>query len=198
MTYQRKLTIILFYIITFIISAQSQAAELISLETRPGVNQKFILIRVDNPVANVILFAGGHGNLELTSFLGVPSMGWGKTNFVVRSRDKFAKHGFMVAVVDAPSDKKGKKGMKGGFRNRKKHVADIDKVIDYLRKENKAPVWLVGTSRGTESATRVAISSAEKPDGLILTSSMSRHNKGGTSVPEMALNEIREGTKDGQ
>ncbi len=191
MTYQTKLSILLFCIITFIISAQSQAAELISLETRPGVNQNFILIKSDKPTANVILFAGGHGNLKLTSLLGVPSMGWGKTNFVVRSRDKFAKHGFMVAVVDAPSDKKGKKGMRGGFRNSKKHVADIDKVIAYLRKENKAPVWLVGTSRGTESATRVAISSAEKPDGLILTSSMSRPNKGGMSVTDMELNKIK-------
>ncbi len=39
MTYQTKLSILLFCVITFIISAQSQAAELISLETRPGVNQ---------------------------------------------------------------------------------------------------------------------------------------------------------------
>jgi len=191
MTYQIKLLIPLFCVITFIIAPQSKAAELISYETRPGVNQSFILIKSDKPIANVILFAGGHGNLQLISLLGSPSLRWGKTNFVVRTRDKFAAHGFTVAVVDAPSDKKRTKGMLGGFRNSKQHVADIDKVIDYLRKENDAPVWLVGTSRGTESATRVAISSAEKPDGLILTSSMSRPNKRGVPVTEMELNEIK-------
>ncbi len=191
MTYHRKLSIFLFCIIIIFISAQSQAAELISLDTRPGITQKFILIKPDKPVVSVILFAGGHGNLKLSAPFGIPSIDLGKTNFLVRTRDKFAKNDFVVAVVDAPSNKKGKKGMKGSFRNSKEHVIDIDKVIAYLREENKIPVWLVGTSRGTESATRVAISSAEKPDRLILTSSMSRPNRGGTSVTEMELHEIK-------
>ena len=186
-----KLLILIFCVITFIMSPQSQAAELISLETRPGVTQKFILIKSDKPAANVILFAGGHGNLRLINLLGSPAIGWGKTNFLIRTRKKFHAHGLTVAIVDAPSDNKGKKGMLGGFRNSREHVADIDKVIAYLRKENDAPVWLVGTSRGTESAARVAISSAEKPDGLILTSSMSMPNKKGTPVTDMELNKIK-------
>ena len=124
-------------------SAQSQAAELISLETRPGVTQKFILIKPEKSVASVVLFAGGHGNLKLSSFFGKPAIGWGKNNFLVRTRDEFAKHGFMVAVVDTPSDKKGGKGMLGGFRNSKEHVTDIDKVIAYLRKEVGVPIWIV-------------------------------------------------------
>jgi dienelactone hydrolase len=187
----RKLLIFLYLAIIIFISTQSQAAELISLNTRPGVSQTFIYIKSDKPSASIILFAGGHGNLKLSTSSGMPSIGLGKNNFLVRTRNKFANNDFAVAVVDAPSDKKGKEGMKEGFRNSKEHVIDIDKVIAYLREENNIPVWLIGTSRGTESATRVAISSAEKPDGLILTSSMTRPNKGGKSVTEMELYKIK-------
>lgn len=39
----------------------AKAAEVVSLDTRSGVKQKFILIKPDRPVAAVILFAGGDG-----------------------------------------------------------------------------------------------------------------------------------------
>ena len=39
---------------------------LVTLDTRPSVTQKFILIKPDQPVASVILFAGGNGVLNLT------------------------------------------------------------------------------------------------------------------------------------
>lgn len=41
-------------------------------------------------------------------------------------------------------------------------------------------VQLIGTSRGTESATHIAINSQQRPDGLVLTSSMSKPNAKGT------------------
>ncbi len=184
------LLIILFCFIQAFFPAQGHASELISLETRPGVTQRFILIKPNNPVASVILFAGGHGNLKLSNASGMPDIGWGKNNFLVRTRDVFAEHGFMVAVVDAPSDKKGKRGMLGGFRNTEEHVTDIDAVISYLKNKAPVPVWLVGMSRGTESAARVAISSQEKPDGLVLTSSMTEPNQDGAAVTELALDKI--------
>ena len=83
--------------------AHAASSELVSIQTPRGVKQAFILIKPDKPVASVILFAGGHGALGLKS---ASSMSWGAGNFLVRSRDKFAAHGFLVAVVDAPSDKR--------------------------------------------------------------------------------------------
>ena len=164
--------------------------ELIIIETRQGVTQKFLLLEPDNPVSSVILFAGGKGTLNLSSYSGSPTIKWGKNNFLVRSRDMFAKHGFMVAVVDAPSDQKSKTGMLGGFRSSMDHVKDIDLVISYLREVANVPVWLVGTSRGTESATYIAINSKQNPDGLVLTSSMAVPNSKGTPVTEMDLQSI--------
>jgi len=176
--------------IAFLTTHYAYAEELVTLDTRPGVKQSFILVTPDKPVASVVLFAGGHGNLDLSSGFGVPNIGELDTNFLVRTRDLFAKHNFIVAVIDAPSDRKGKKGMLGGFRDSPEHVEDIDQVIAYLKKKADLPVWLVGTSRGTESAAHIAIHSKQSPHGLVLTSSMSKPNKQGTPVTKMALNEI--------
>ena len=165
--------------------------QLVTLETRAGVTQKFILITPQKPVAAVILFAGGKGNLKLSGAAGQTAIGWGKNNFLVRTRDDFAAQGFAVAVVDAPSDRKGKKGMRGGFRNTAEHVTDIDAVTAHLRKTVGVPVWLIGTSRGTESAAYVAIHAKEKVAGLVLTSSMTEDNSDGRPVTGLALDRIR-------
>jgi hypothetical protein len=50
--------------------------------------------------ATVVLLAGGNGALHLGSGrLGLAG------NFLVRNRARFAEHGLLVAVVDAPSDR---------------------------------------------------------------------------------------------
>ena len=165
--------------------------QLVTLETRAGVTQKFILITPQKPVAAVILFAGGKGNLDLSGASDRPVLGWGKNNFLVRTRDDFAAHGFAVAVVDAPSDRKERVGMRGGFRNSAKHVTDIDAVTAYLKKTVRVPVWLIGTSRGTESAAYVAIHAKEKIAGVVLTSSMTEDNSDGRPVTGLPLDRIR-------
>lgn len=148
--------------------ADASDASLVSIKTPRGVTQKFILIKPDNPVATVILFAGGHGALGLKS---ASAMNWGAGNFLVRSRDKFAAQGLMVAVIDAPSDRQNK--MNAIFRMSKAHAEDIGSVAAYLKKEHNVPVWLVGTSMGTFSAANGAIG-AGNIDGLILTSTITR------------------------
>ena len=163
------------------------AAELISLETRSGIQQKFILMTPEKPVASVILFAGGNGILDIS---GPSSINQKENNFLVRTRQMFVDNGFIVAVVDAPSDLQEKPGMAFGFRESYEHVTDIDHVISYLKKQSTVPVWLVGTSRGTESAANIAIESKQKPHGLVLTSSMSVENRKGSAVNEMELEKI--------
>jgi pimeloyl-ACP methyl ester carboxylesterase len=171
-------------------AAQVGAPTLVSIQTPRGATQAFILIKVDNPVASVILFAGGHGALGLKS---ASSMKWGEEGFLVRFRDKFADHNLMVAVVDAPSDQQ--QGMSAIFRMSGAHAGDIGAVAAYLKRLAGAPVWLVGTSMGTFSAARGAIA-AKGIDGLVLTSTITRAMEGTIakshpdSVASMALPEI--------
>jgi pimeloyl-ACP methyl ester carboxylesterase len=141
---------------------------LVSISTPRGVTQAFILIKPDNPVASVILFAGGNGALGLKSASSMKSLAG---NFLVRSRDKFAAHKFLVAVIDAPSDQQ--QGMSTGFRMSRAHADDIGAVAAYLKMQANAPVWLIGTSSGTYSAAGAAIA-AKGIDGLVLTSTATR------------------------
>src|ERR1700682_6237218 len=155
--------------------AQAGVPAMVSVQTPRGATQAFILIKPDNPVASVILFAGGDGALGLKS---ASSMKRLAENFLVRTPDKVAANNFMVAVVDAPSDRQ--QGMNAIFRVSGAHVGDIGAVAAYLKKQAGAPVWLVGTSMGTFSAAAGAIA-AKDIDGLVLTSTVTR------SRPEWAI-----------
>ena len=160
-------------------------ANLTTLDTRQGVTQKILIEQPNNPTANLILFAGGKGKIKLNN---------GKyknnKNFLVRSRQLFIDRGFTTILIDAPSDKKGKLGMLKGFRNSQEHIQDIEAVIDYIKSLNDNPIWLIGTSRGTESAAYAAVHLNSKIDGVVLTSSISKTNNKGTSVTDLSLNKI--------
>lgn len=134
--------------------AQSAPPRVVDIPTRPGVTQRFVYLLPASgaPRASVILFAGGHGGLQVKDG---GSYGWGGNNFLVRTRQQFADAGLAVAVIDAPSDKQSPPYL-GGNRQKPEHRADVLAVIAWLRQQSPAPVWLVGTSRGTQSAAYIA------------------------------------------
>lgn len=170
----------------------AQTTSLVTLSTRAGVTQKFILIKPDLPVASVILFAGGDGVLNLSQDVnGNPVINSKSGNFLVRTRQGFADRGFMVAVVDAPSDRQGANGMSGGFRASAEHAQDIAAVVAYMRSQVSLPVWLVGTSRGTESAANNTIRITPGVSGLVLTSSITVASASGSGVLSMNLGSIQ-------
>ncbi|MEK6592031.1 MAG: alpha/beta hydrolase, partial [Pseudomonadota bacterium] len=78
----------------------AQDTRVVDIPTRPGVTQRFIVVSPPQPKAAVILFAGGHGGLQIDE---AGNIGWGKSNFLVRSRQLFAGQELLVAVIDAPS-----------------------------------------------------------------------------------------------
>lgn len=152
--------------------AGAQAPRVVDLPTRPGVTQRFLYLAPAGPAprASAILLAGGHGGL-LYDDAGRPA--WGRGNFLVRTRELFVARGIAVAIIDAPSDRRTEPYL-GGFRQTREHATDVAAVIAWLRAQSAAPVWLVGTSRGTQSAAAVALALAgrDTPDGVVLTSSI--------------------------
>lgn len=160
----------------------------VDIPTRPGVTQRILVLGPTNPKAAVILFPDGHGGLQL---FGNGSMKWGENNFLVRTRQLFSEAGLTVAIVDAPSDRQAPPFLQG-FRQSPDHAADVKAVIAWLRQTAKVPAWLVGTSRGTESAAYVTteLGGVDGPDGLVLTSTILKDDKC-RSVPAMSLGKIR-------
>lgn len=166
-------------------AARAQVPEqVVDILTRPGVTQRFLYLAPAAPKAAVVLYAGGHGGLRIFPN---GSMGWGAGNFVVRTRQDFAAAGLAVAVVDAPSDRLSPPYL-NGFRQGAEHAADARAVIAWVREHAKVPVWLVGTSRGTQSVAAIAIRLADGggPDGIVLTSTILREERG-RAVPQMEL-----------
>ena len=173
--------------VSFVASAQTTQT-VVDIPTRPGVTQRMLVLTSPEPKAAVVLLPGGHGGVQIFPN---GSMKWGAGNFLIRTRQLFAEKGIMVAVVDAPSDRQSPPYL-GGFRQTPEHAADLKAVIAWLRKNAKAPVWLVGTSRGTQSAAYVAteLSGPEGPDGVVFTSTILSDDKG-RPVPAMALGKIQ-------
>jgi hypothetical protein len=168
----------------------AQAQRVVDIPTRPGVTQRMIVITPEKQMATVVLFAGGHGGLQISP---EGFMKWGDANFLVRTRQMFASKGLTVVVVDTPSDRQNPPYL-GGFRQRPEHAADIKAVIAWLKQQADIPVWLVGTSRGTQSVAFIATQLAPSdggPDGIVLTSTMLTDVKGARPVPEMPLGNIR-------
>ena len=104
------------------------AEEIITLSTREGVTQSYLLSvpTADKPVAVAVLFPGGAGRVNLAREQQRGPIDRG--NFLVRSRGWFARAGVAAVVVAAPSDQAG--GMEDDFRLGVEHAMDIGKVVD--------------------------------------------------------------------
>ncbi len=141
----------------------------VTVDTRPGVSVAAYYMKRDGASAAVVLLPGGEGDLRMRN--GVPT----SDNFLVRSREFFAASGFTVLVMGTPVDKAG---MGYPFRTGKKHVDDMEKVVEFVKRDSGLPTWLIGTSRGTFSAVAAAVSFGnQKLAGIVLTSSMTGNKK---------------------
>lgn len=170
-------------------AAPAPTTQVVDIPTRPGVTNRVLLVAPDRPRAAALLYAGGHGGLQIASD---GSMRWGEGNFVVRTRLMFAEQGLAVAVVDAPSDRQQAPYL-NRFRQTPEHAQDATAIVAELRKRYAVPVWLIGTSRGTQSVAAIALALAQQPgapDGLVLTASILT-DPGGRPLPAMPLQELR-------
>ena len=129
-------------------TAWAQTPQVVDVPSRPGITQRILVITPDKAKAAVILFAGGDGGLTLEADGRIPKL---SGNFLLRSRQMFVDQGLTTVVIDAPSDRQSPPYL-SGFRQTDGHVADVKAVIAWLRQQSKIPVWLIGTSRGTQSA----------------------------------------------
>lgn len=174
--------------ILLVATVHAQSERVVDIPTRANVTQRLLLSAPANPRAAIILFAGGHGGLQI-----FPSgrIRWGAGNFLVRNRGLLARRGLMIATVDAPSDRQSNPYL-SGYRQRREHLEDIKAVIAHIKQQANLPVWLIGTSRGTQSAAYIGVQLAGGeggPDGLVLTASI-LSDPTGRPVPAMELERL--------
>ena len=134
----------------------------IRVPTREGVTTTLFWEPADNAAATVLLFPGGGGGFGKVE--NGQAMG---QNFLVRSSRFFLAQGFNVAIFGRPRDSED---LDYADRITTAHLADVRKVIEAVRSKSSAPLWVVGTSRGTVSATATAIAMQGGIAGVVLTS----------------------------
>ncbi len=164
-------------LIVFWSYAACGAEEVITLNTRDGVTQSYLLVTArDSETKTVaILFPGGAGYIGLK-----PGADVNNNNFLVRTRNLFVNDGVTVAVIDGPSDTSR---MSDGFRMSANHATDIGFVVrDLRRRFAQAKLFLIGTSRGTVSAVYTGLALGNAIDGLVLTSTVFNANRAGGGV----------------
>jgi pimeloyl-ACP methyl ester carboxylesterase len=153
----------------------TSAAEtkVVTLKVRGDARQRILILRPDGPPkASVVLYAGSAGNIKLKADGTIEAPG----NFLVRSRAHFAAEGFLVAVVDRPSDWAGSDAER--YRMTTAHVEDAAAIAGVMRQEAPVPIWFVGTSRGTISVANIASRlGGDKIAGIVLTSSVTNPGK---------------------
>ena len=147
----------------------SAREEVVEIASR-GQHARALLIKPANPSGSVILLAGGHGKLDIAAD---GKIGWGRGNQLVRTREDYARAGFITLVPDIAPGLKTPSGVVNYYRVGEKHARDIGAAVKYLR-ALKAPVVVVGTSRGAISAANAVAktSGAERPDGVVFTAGM--------------------------
>ncbi len=155
---------------------------LFKVPTRSDVKTTLFWEPVEGAKATVFLFPGGGGGFGKVED-GKPT----SNNFLVRSAPYFTANGFNVAIFGRPSDSED---LDYADRISDTHMADVRKVLDFVKIQSAAPVWIVGTSRGTISATATSIHVQGDIAGLVLTSSVVNFKKPG-AVPKQDLAAIK-------
>lgn len=160
------------------LAAQAQGA-VHRVPTRDGITDTVFWEAAASPKATLLLFPGGGGG-----FGKVEDGVAGSRNFLVRAAPLFVARGYSVAIFGRPSDRADL-----GYPDRVSgtHLADIAAVLAQVRQLSPLPVRLVGTSRGTVSATAAAIGLHDAAlAGLVLSSSVVNGRKAG-AVPTQDL-----------
>lgn len=167
---------------TACITARAEGT-LLSVPTRAGITTTVWWEPVDGARATVLLFPGGGGGFGRIEG-GQPS----SRNFLVRSLPHFRAAGLNVAIFGKPSDMPE---LDIAERRGAVHLADMRAVAEDLRRRSALPLWLVGTSRGTVSATAAAIGLPPGlAAGLVLSSSLVNLDRAG-ALPQQELGAIR-------
>jgi hypothetical protein len=150
-----------------VLSAPAAAAEVADLPSALGGTQRVWYDAPANPWALAILFMGGDGNAGLTPEGGISRGG----NFLVRTRQLWLTQGIAVLIPDKPA------GLPElyGHRLSPGYARDIATLVGYARTRSRAPIWLIGTSQGSNAvATGAASLTHGEIAGAVFSSSVTQ------------------------
>ena len=115
----------------------------VDIATRGDVTLRFLYVRPDAPVANVVSVPGGAGYFGIQNDGTMTSLSAVCQAFV-RNRQALAESGVAFAVVDAASDFQAY------------NSTDLIAVIRYMQARDNVPTWVTGAFEATNSLVYLA------------------------------------------
>lgn len=132
-----------------------------------GGSQTVLYIGPAAPSAIVINFPGGDGQVKIETD-GTVGVGG---NFVVRTRELWVQQGLGVVIPDVP----GRYSTLFSRRNTAEYGDAVARLVAFAKSQANVPVWLVGTSQGTNAAANGGSRLTHgEIAGVVLTSSLTR------------------------
>jgi hypothetical protein len=155
--------------------AASTDAVVIDLPLSGGDVQRVWYRQPEQPVAALVMFAGRGGVLSIQSDGGIRL----DTNFLVRTRDQWIERGFAIAIPDVPGDRSTLEN----YRLTRSYAEILRRIVEAVRSRTASPIWLVGTSQGTNAAANGGATMTHgEIAGIVLTSSLTRPGKHATDT----------------
>ena len=156
------------------------AEEVVTLDTRPGVTQSFLLLEpIEEPKGVILMFPGHEGVVKFNKINDDLTVEIERGGFTASedTRRVYQENGIVVALMAPPSDMQS--GMDTAFRSSEEHVADISIVIDYLNKRYQKAPYMHGHCRSSFSPASIATKLDNRSiSGLILSSPRSQGRHG--------------------
>jgi len=166
--------------------------ELVTVPTR-DTSISYLLVQGGGEAkAVVVSFIGGQGMIDLAKRARENRLRFGPgANFLIRARNELAGDDIANAIVDSPADH-----LPGGLSDADRlgadHARDIGAVLDDLGKRYPgAPLFLIGTSRGTISAAALGASLAPRIRGVVLSSTVTVANRAGPGLSGFDFSTIK-------
>jgi pimeloyl-ACP methyl ester carboxylesterase len=155
--------------------------EIVSVETRPGVSVRMVLVKPEGePKGIFLLYPGGTGRLI------VPGGRIIRASFGRSSARYFPLYGFLAAVVDLPSDEA--RGLDDVQRLEDQRIEEAKKLVDFLLHRWDRPLFAVGHSSGTLSAALLAVRLGDpRLRGIVLAGSKSVASGSGPRSRELHI-----------
>jgi pimeloyl-ACP methyl ester carboxylesterase len=143
------------------------AGTTVDLPAPGGATERVLYLPAGNASAALVMFPGGNGIVKLA-----PDGSFGAGgNFLVRTRELWVQQGMAVAIPDVPTDRSSL----FNYRTTADYADDVARIVAYVRTQTKAPIWLVGTSQGTNAAVGAASRLTHgEIAGVVLTSTLTR------------------------
>jgi len=160
----------------------ASAGELVKVPTRSDIKTTVFWHSTEGATATLFIFPGGGGGF------GKVEDGWPTSNnFLVRTSKMWVAQGFNLAIFGRPNDSD-----ELGYDDRisDTHMQDVRAVLDWVKNQSKAPIWFVGTSRGTVStaASLINIQDQQIAGGVVTSSVVEYKYKG--ALPKQELKKI--------